>query len=98
MNIELTHSPFYSEPIHYSEYCPQAAAAAHPIDQTTLTVLHYFQQVKDALIAHIQAENDNLYKVHLIGRLYEISHIQYILETGNMEKPRTVYIELPTDI
>ena len=55
------------------------------IGNPMLSLYQYLKQTADMLQSSIIAETDNNYKLHLIGRLYELMHVIYV-----MDKPEAI--------
>jgi len=50
------------------------------IGNPMLSLYQYLKQTADMLQSSIIAETDNNYKLHLIGRLYELMHVIYVMD------------------
>jgi len=65
------------------------------INEPIINLYQYLKAVSTMLQASIITETDSNYKTHLIGRLYELQHILYIIDKPDAMKER---IELSTYI
>jgi len=68
---------------HY--YHPARDTQSALIGNPMLSLYQYLKQTADMLQSSIIAETDNNYKLHLIGRLYELMHVIYV-----MDKPEAI--------
>jgi len=59
------------------------------IGNPMLSLYQYLKQTADMLQSSIIAETDNNYKLHLIGRLYELMHVIYV-----MDKPEAIMVRI----